>query len=170
MAIFDSLEGVHQQIRDRLQAHQEALVQGRTEEAREHFQDFARALRAHRESEDDLLFPLYDGTPESSRPGGGLELLEAEHLKLGRLLQDLQRHLADLPDPLPPAARVAWIERERILKEVFDHHDMRERATLHPALDRLLRADPRLPELWAELRRRHREAGLDLPTLTELRL
>ena len=127
----------HTEFDDALAEHQRALVRGDLGAARDAFRRFALALSHHARMEDEVVFPIY-APIGASVVGGGLELLDAEHDKLGRMIAAMSSELDELVAPLSPETLVAWIEREQVLKHLLQHHDQRERNLVYPALDAAL--------------------------------
>ncbi len=127
----------HTEFDDALAEHQRALVRGDLEVARDAFRRFSLALSHHARMEDEVVFPVY-APIGAGVVGGGLELLAAEHSKLGRVIESMSSELDELVAPLSPETLVRWIEREQMLKHLLQHHDQRERNLVYPALDAAL--------------------------------
>lgn len=132
----DLLES-HSELTARLNAHLQAVVMGELDRSRQAFRSFAALLYAHSQSEDEVLIPIFARLNLESN-GCSVDLLMKEHRKLRRLCADVRARVFADKVALTPAVRLTWIEQTRLLKEVLEHHDMRERAAFHPALDAAL--------------------------------
>ncbi|MDP7061369.1 MAG: hypothetical protein QF489_00350 [Planctomycetota bacterium] len=127
----------HAELTARLNQHLQAVVVGDLQGARSSFRSFAALLQAHSLAEDRVLIPVFQEL-ELETNGCSIEILDKEHRKLRRLLADaFERVFAEGAD-LTPAIRLSWIEDTRMLKEVLEHHDVRERAAFNPAFDQAL--------------------------------
>jgi hypothetical protein len=175
---FDSILQVHEQIHAGLEAHQCHLVghglsSDGFRDACQLFQDFADALRAHIEVENEVLIPLFASECPPQR-GCTPEILLAEHSKLQRLLGEMETRLRELQkaervggEPGAPTAReiVGLIDSQRMLKEVLEHHGIREAASFVPQLE-LAFAKPRRLNLLAQCDAIHHRAALLNPQKT----
>ncbi len=149
---FDGILDVHDQIEAALEAHQAELVAAGMSapgfaHARDLFAVFAEAQHAHIEAENTLLIPLFE---ELCPPQNGCtpEILLAEHRKVARLLDEMTESLEAFGRrALEPLEIVALIERQRLLKEVLDHHGVREEARFVPLLAEVLTGERRLEVL-----------------------
>ena len=156
---FEALCESHEQLRKLLNAHQEALVCGDRYSARATFERYASAMRAHLQAEDDVLLPRYRELVKAE-PGGGAELLDAEHRKVTLFLNAMEDDLAECADdPIDPAQRVHWIEEQARFKHLLEHHHQREENVLFPALDAVLEDDEKADRI-ATIMARQVEAGL----------
>lgn len=134
MVTLEDLLRSHEQLAHELSACLEAVALGDLAAAREQWQAFEASLCAHSQSEDELLLPAFAAAGLESN-GCTVALLDKEHQKLRRLAAEARERMsAEHPSPLPAATRVAWISACHMLREVLEHHDVRERAALHPAL------------------------------------
>ena len=121
--------------------HQQRLVEGAPHEARAALSRFAAGLRAHIRAENDVILPFYE--KHASIPKGGApEYFRAEHRKIERLIAEAEAWMRAWTGLVWPTGEVVLlIEREKLLKEVLEHHDERERAILYPACDAVAGAD-----------------------------
>jgi hypothetical protein len=143
------IQAEHDRIAADFSAHQQALVwavsqRSAVAEALAAWERFERRLRMHIRFEDEQLIPLFAERVQPPPLGCSQELLHAEHRKLERLLSScgaaVQEHLEQRADQ--PASLLALIEQQRMIREVLEHHDQRERAAFFPALhDCLLPAE-----------------------------
>lgn len=132
----DLLES-HVELTARLNQHLQAVVVGDLEQARTTFHFFAALLVAHSLSEDRLLMPVFEKLGLESN-GCSIDILDKEHRKLRRLMADASERIFAAGVDLTPALRLSWIEDTRLLKEVLEHHDVRERAAFNPTIDQAL--------------------------------
>ncbi|RMH00985.1 MAG: hypothetical protein D6702_12450 [Planctomycetota bacterium] len=147
---FRRLERVHEAILEELHLHQDAIVEGDLAGARCHLDRLNLMLKAHIRAEDEILLPIFAERVEPQL-GCTPELLFDEHRKLERLLRRTQERMLTLERAgrITPREKVYVIEEERMLKEVIDHHDRRERAVLFPKLDECIQGEERR-RIWEE--------------------
>lgn len=124
----------HDALDEAFAAHQDALVEGRVLEAKERFFAFRDGLLDHMRIEDDQLLPVYALMPDPP-VGGGADLFRAEHERIRKLLDEFSRLFERLTARLTSRDLVAVIERQRLLKHVLEHHNLREQTHLYPTLD-----------------------------------
>ncbi|PCJ53458.1 MAG: hypothetical protein COA70_09185 [Planctomycetota bacterium] len=132
----DLLES-HADLASRLQNHLEAVVVGDLDAARHTFLRFAALLFAHSGSEDEVLIPAFQQAGLESK-GCSVAILHKEHAKLRRLVTAAQERVFEDDAILDAPTRILWVESMHMLKEVLEHHDMRERAAFNPVLDQAL--------------------------------
>jgi len=135
----DLLES-HADLASRLQHHLEAVVMGDLDAARSTFLRFAALLFAHSGSEDEVLIPVFQQAELESN-GCSVAILQKEHAKLRRLVTAEQERVFKDDATLDAPTRIHWVESMHMLKEVLEHHDMRERAAFNPVLDQALGAE-----------------------------
>jgi hypothetical protein len=132
----DLLES-HVTLTARLRSFFLAVVAGDLPQARTAFLSFAALLEAHSLAEDQVLLPEF-ARLQLETNGCSVDLLTKEHRKLRRLLHEAHERVFAPTVELTPAVRLVWIEETRMLKEVLEHHDVRERAAFNPAFDQAL--------------------------------
>jgi hypothetical protein len=134
VTLFFDFMHVHEDLDRALAAHQEALVGLDLGRAAEALAEYDRLLRAHIREEEKYVLPLY----ESLVPGAcDIDIYKGEHRRFEAFLDELRGRVAALAGvDRPRAAAVAIFDREAVLKQVLQHHDLRERNALYPALDR----------------------------------
>jgi hypothetical protein len=152
------IEAEHDRIATDFSAHQQALVRAigqasAVAEARAAWDRFETRLRMHIQFEDEQLIPLFAERVQPPPLGCSQELLHAEHRKLERLLSSCgaaaRQHLEQRAND--PAALLALIEQQRMIREVLVHHDQRERAGFFPALHDCLQPAEKAALLLASL-------------------
>jgi iron-sulfur cluster repair protein YtfE (RIC family) len=158
---FLSIEAIHDQIHAAFQEHQVELVShGLTETGfitvQKLFLVFQAAMQVHIRVEDEILIPVFaQHCPKIN--GCSPEILLAEHRKLERLLDRTACRLQLAADGLAPEDIILIIEEERMIKEVMEHHAIRETAGFFPTLDRHVSPAERR-KLLAQCDRMHKEA------------
>lgn len=157
MPLLLELADTHRVFHSLLEEHLQQVVLGEVESARTTWRKFAALLRAHATAEDTLLIPLFVELGLEST-GCTADLLDAEHRKLKRELDAGDRRCSEAGSTLDAEARLAWVRASRLLSEVLDHHDQRERSGFLPALDAAL-DDAQRGRLVTEFRRYENEAG-----------
>lgn len=164
------IEAEHERIAADFAAHQQALVLAASEpaaaeRARAAWSRMEARLRAHIRFEDEVLLPLFEQRVQPAPLGCTPELLSAEHRKLEKLLDRCGSQLEVLfaGSPPDPAAILEQIESERMLREVLEHHDERERAAFFPNLAEQL-SNREVEHLLAESTQAHPPVPAARPT------
>jgi hypothetical protein len=136
MRRFVDFMDVHQGLGRALAEHQEALAGLDLGRAAEWFAAYDRMLRAHIGEEEAFILPLYEALVPA---GGEAAILRGEHRRFEVFLDEIAARLAALAEAADPRpAVVKLFDREAVLKGILEHHDLRERNALYPALDRRL--------------------------------
>jgi len=151
------LADTHRALHALLENHLQQVVLGEVDAARAAWRKFSALLRAHAAAEDTLLTPLFVELGLEST-GCTAALLDAEHRKIGREVEAGDRRCAEASSSLDAEARLAWVRASRLLSELLDHHDQRERSAFFPALDAVL-GDEQRDRLVAEFRNCEGEVG-----------
>ncbi len=144
---FDPLLEAHEEFLDVLLLHQEGLVRGDLEDARDKIEELREELAAHIWHEEEKVLPIVERGGTAFRTGEPRYYRE-EHEKIQRMVAELAARTATLD----PSARdfhrqvAILIGDERALRTLLEHHDERERTALYPDLERLT-----TPEQWAEI-------------------
>jgi hypothetical protein len=124
--------------------HQEALLARDFAAAEALLTRFRAAVARHIAEEEAEALPPYQALGPAP-PGGGAELIVAEHRKIERLLAGFAARLAAWrAAPPTPREVIALLDAQAQFKHLMDHHDRRERTFLYPALAAL--AARSLPE------------------------
>jgi hemerythrin-like domain-containing protein len=142
LTTLQPLVDLHQAIDLLLLDHRLALMDADPRRALATFRRFAIALRRHLDLEDDLALPRYREAGPFER-GAAPELFAREHEKiLAQLvaLDDATEALGHpgLGDPERRVACLELLDREKVFADLLEHHDLRERQFLYPALERSL--------------------------------
>lgn len=134
------LESVLMPIHDCLDAlflaHQVALLDRDLPRARRMFDRFRDAILAHAADEEAHVLPLYaeSGGDDSNSPSSQFRL---EHDKIRRFVSELDERLTALASDtgqLDDRSLLTLLDRESWFKNLFAHHDLRERNALYPRL------------------------------------
>jgi iron-sulfur cluster repair protein YtfE (RIC family) len=128
---------VHERVNELFLQHQEALVESDIARARHRLALYERELLAHMEPEEELLLPVY--ARAGAIPGGPLELFLGEHRKMREFLERFHATLLELEAHPPDLRRriLQLLDEQAMFKHLVEHHDLRERNILYPALDRV---------------------------------
>jgi hemerythrin-like domain-containing protein len=158
---FLCIEAIHDQIHAAFQEHQVLLVShGLTCDgflrAQEQFFIFRAALQTHIRVEDQVLIPIFARLCPKVN-GCSPEILLAEHRKLERLLERTATRLQRASENPEALDIILILEEERMIKEVMEHHAVREMAGFFPNLDRMIKPSERA-DLLAQCDRLHQEA------------
>lgn len=135
-SILSDLLEVHDHLADLFLRHQDALLDRDFGLATSLLEAHAREIRDHIRLEEDKLIPAYQAAGQ--QPGGDAAQFLIEHRKLLQLLGLIAERIGELAPDTPCLTRrmIALIELERQYKNLADHHDIRERTILYPALNR----------------------------------
>ncbi len=125
----------HRRFDHLLLLHQTLLVEGRPHESRLALARFHAALMGHMRGEEEVILPFYAERAVVAK-GGNPDYFEAEHRKLRRLLEESLAWMGAWSGTPWPASEVVFlIEREKVFKEVMEHHDEREDHFLYPGIE-----------------------------------
>lgn len=123
---------IHVRLARSLKAHRLALMSGDLDRAREHFADYATALRSHAQDEEEFIIPIF-----AARGGEKLDspprLFLGEHDKIRAFLDEAEATLATIQDGDREAA-LELLDREAWFANLLMHHDRREANVLYPRI------------------------------------
>jgi len=138
------VELIHQQhleLRELFIRHQEALLQGKFEEAEEYLEYFEVFLKAHMQIEENYLFPEFAKIKQTSK--WDVSLYEKEHDKINQLYNNIAKDLTWLSEQELTESQlrrniIALLDKEKTLKGLNEHHEEREEDALLKELDEQL--------------------------------
>ncbi len=157
------VEVIHQQhleLRELFARHQEALLQGKFEEAKSCLDNFNIFQKAHMQIEDRYLLPKFAKIKRNSR--WDVSVYEKEHDKISKLCNNVTNDLdwlseQELSESEKYRNIIALLDKEKTLKGLNEHHEEREEEALLKELDEQLE-QRQLKELkldikltWAEV-------------------
>ena len=170
LASLESALDLHQALELLLVEHRLALMSADIRRAAARWARFSTALRAHLAVEDRLVGPAYaDHAPDSGWPRGGApDIVDNEHRKIRSKLDRLDADLRTLADGGLRSADLrvrclALLDRQKVLHDILEHHDMRERSFVYPRLEAVLHEDAKRAIVFALL---GGEGLIETPTLT----
>ena len=145
---LDGLESAldaHQALEVVLASHRISLMRTDLTAARHHWTTFANLLRHHLAIEDERVMPRYEALApvEGWARGAAPEVVDREHDKIRNRLMTLERALDDLidrPGDETQLACLALLDRQKVFQDLLEHHDLRERRSIYPHLERHLSA------------------------------
>jgi uncharacterized protein with PIN domain len=148
---LEPLVDLHQAMEVLFVRHRLALMEADIPRALHMIRRFALCMRRHVEDERELVLPLYEqhAPAEGYERGAAPSLFEAEHEKildhLVRLEAATEALTADVGEGDKLRAHcLRLLDREKVLADLLEHHDLRERTHLYPALERLLAEEEKL--------------------------
>lgn len=148
MTSFLDLIADHERADDLFLQHQEALMEMDMPRAHARLLAYQQALEAHMEAEEKLLLPVYERAGRI--PGGPPEFFSGEHRRMREFLVRIYDMLHAMDPGRPDRRRViALFDHEAAYKHLVEHHDLREKNILYPALDRVTHAEERAVMLQA---------------------
>lgn len=120
--------------------HQEAVLQGKFDDAIELFDSYRELHDLHKAFEDEKLIPKLHELDDPGRWPASLYTLE--HDKIRVLLAKMEQYLNDLADSRLEGRDlrrniIAFLDREKTFKGYCEHHQDREEGGLLPELDKL---------------------------------
>ena len=128
--VTEALEWDHDRLDDLERTAFAARAAGDLALATRLFRDFAHGLRRHIAFEEKLLFPAFESRAGVSWKSGPTQVMRHEHREIEKRLQELERRLADVEDPL--------VGPRATFHELLHDHNVKEEGVLYPATDRLL--------------------------------
>ncbi len=142
---LEPLVDLHQALEVLLLEHRVALMRGELALALRTIRRFAIWMRRHIQDENELVLPVYSRHGPFAR-GATPEIFAGEHEKILEHVARAEAHTAELAGAglEGDALRVACLgvlDRERLLADLCEHHDRRERTWLYPALEKQLGED-----------------------------
>lgn len=145
LAGLESALDVHQALETSFVGHRLALMQVDLPSALRTWRRFSRLLMSHLTTEDEMVAPRYRSSePPAGWPRGGApDIIDGEHNKIIARLDALTRALEEIADADRPlrersAACLALLDRQRLLVNLLEHHDLRERQMVYPHLESVL--------------------------------
>ncbi|MGD9900557.1 MAG: hypothetical protein AB7T22_15635 [Calditrichaceae bacterium] len=142
---FKEIDLLHRYTDQLFIGHQIHLMKKEWEDAFGKFEKVFEFRNQNISDEEELLIPLYESTLKTIPEGGAVQFFIREH-KLIR--KNLSKYLSLLgKKALNPESinldLVRLFDEYYDLKDLFDHHDARERGFLFPALDENVSAEER---------------------------
>lgn len=130
---------------------QVALLDRHPARARAAVDQLQQLLEQHARVEEELLLPMFVRYVPRPERGASPELFVAEHARLRSLITDLQRMLLPRESTLTDVEAITLLEKVHPLKNLLQHHELREETLLAPALEETVgdTLDPWLLELDA---------------------
>jgi uncharacterized protein with PIN domain len=143
---LEPLLDVHQAFDVAFLEHRVALMRGDLPSARQKFARFKAWLMKHLEDENTWVLPLYARSSSGFERSAGPDVFLGEHEKIQAHVNRIGRTLEALSDGARDPERrsvecLRLLDREKVLADLLEHHDLRERQFLYPALERLLSAE-----------------------------
>jgi hemerythrin-like domain-containing protein len=137
-SLLELLE-IHADLRERFATHRDFVVGLEFRRALEELLTFEQELRAHMNAEEAHILPLY--RERVGRViGGDPDFFTLEHRNILRNLEAAKESLRRLADDPKAGRRQAheFLDQEWMLRNLIEHHDLREKNTLYPMLDQAL--------------------------------
>lgn len=152
MRSLEPLVDLHQALEVLFLRHRLALMDADPARALRVFRRFAMCMRRHIDDEQDLVLPVYASSSpkEGYERGAAPELFESEHKKILEHLERIEHAIATLVSEagadreLLRARCLLLLDREKMLGDLLEHHDQRERTFLYPALERMLAEEEKI--------------------------
>ncbi|MGD9489739.1 MAG: hypothetical protein AB7W47_17085 [Calditrichaceae bacterium] len=142
---FKEIDFLHRYTDRLFLEHQIHLMKNEWEAALGKFEKFYEFRNQNISDEEELLIPLYESILKKIPEGGAVQFFIREHKLIRKNLLKYLRLLGK--KALNPEALnldlVRLFDEYYDLKDLFDHHDARERGFLFPALDEHVVAEER---------------------------
>jgi hemerythrin-like domain-containing protein len=128
---------VHDAIARALETHRLDVMRCDAAAAARSWAAFASLLERHIADEDELIRPIHQAACEAEPAprGGSVDIVDRDHDKLRRHLEEIGRQLAALTSRTEPAAFLALLDRQKVLVDLLEHHDLRETDLVYPRVD-----------------------------------
>jgi len=138
---MSTLSDANQRWHELLDASYQALLESLTaldfDLARQQWARFALCLSAHIEFEQDNIEPLAENWESNT-----LKLIQSDHLILNRLLPRLDKAFTQIECADNPRTElVRQLDSFIKMRNVLEHHDLREMENLYPLLDEQLSSE-----------------------------
>jgi len=127
---------VHEELDRRLRAHRVRVMDRDGAEALRTWDAFARLLERHIADEEALVLPAYAELCRVDPParGGAPEIVDRDHDKLRSHLHEIGSRLQALVGAAGAEPFLALLDRQKILVDLLEHHDLRETQLVYPHL------------------------------------
>jgi hypothetical protein len=137
---FQELDLLHRHVDELFLHHQAYLMKNDLENALLTFEKIFEYTNQNIKDEEKFLLPYYAAHPESIPQGGAVYFYEREHKLLRR---EMKKYLKLYSEALlhPGSVEIDIIkifDDYYDLKDLFDHHDARERVFLFKVLDEIM--------------------------------
>lgn len=129
-------DDVHAALEARLLEHRLEVMRRDLDAAGRTWRGFSELLQRHIDDENELVLPPWEQacaeTP--AERGGAPDIVAREHAKLEHHLAEIEARLHALQPTSARAAFLALLDREKILVDLLEHHDLREKNLVYPHL------------------------------------
>jgi hypothetical protein len=134
------LDSIHRHVDELFLHHQAYLMYNDIENAMLTFEKIYEYTNQNIKDEEEFLIPIYAANPENIQQGGAVYFFEREHKLLRREMRKyLKLYSEHLLHPGSVEVDIVKIfDDYYTLKDLFDHHDARERAFLFTTLDNVM--------------------------------
>jgi hypothetical protein len=144
----------HLDLRELFAQHQEALLQGRFEEAMTHLYNFNLCHQSHAKLEERYLFPEFAKIVRQTK--WDVSLYEKEHKKIEHLFENISEEVNWLSEQSLSESQlrrniIALLDKEKTFKGLTEHHEEREEDAMLKELDEQL-APSLIKELVSDLK------------------
>ena len=135
-ALTRANSAVHAELEARVVTHRLAVMAMDRDRAWSTWIAFATLLERHIEDENELVQPRHREqcalTP--AERGGSPEIVDRDHDKLLEHLRSIRARLGALSDPVVATEWLGLLDREKVLTDLLEHHDLRETNLVYPRL------------------------------------
>ena len=132
VAISELMTQHHQECDGYFASAENAVAQGKWDQAAGLFQQFENALILHLRREEDILFPAFE--TETGQTGGPTQMMRMEHEQMRALAQNLK-------SACEAGDKDGYLGNSETLLVLMQQHNMKEEQILYPMMDRALDAD-----------------------------
>jgi uncharacterized protein with PIN domain len=150
LGTLEPLVDLHQAFEVLFLKHRLALMDGDLVRALKMIRRFNLCMRRHIEDERDLILPLYQksGQVKGFERGADPSLFENEHAKILDHLERMEASAEALGREAAGGEKLRTrclqlLDREKVFTDLLEHHDLRERTHLYPALEAVLAEEER---------------------------
>ncbi|MCH9049368.1 MAG: hypothetical protein IH836_10630 [Proteobacteria bacterium] len=131
--------------------HQEAVLLGKFDEAKQILDCYKVLHDLHKDFEDQHLIPMFDELGNQGQ--WQASLYTQEHQKINELMDNTENNLRQLSESQLDDRNlrrniIAFLDREKTFKGYCEHHQEREEAGLLPSLDAQTDTEWRAKIIW----------------------
>lgn len=129
---FLELAALHSEIRSLFLKFQEVLLTGDMDAARRSLDVFCTVLKNHMVGEEEILLPVFSRAGKVE--GCSEEILRFEHKRMREFVERFKIVMSVLQSS-DYAQIIGLFDDGAAFKQLLEHHDLREKNALYPALD-----------------------------------
>jgi uncharacterized protein with PIN domain len=151
LVTLEPLVDLHRALEVLFLRHRLALMDAEVGRALKMLRRFNLCMRRHIEDERALIFPLYQHAAPAAgyEKGAHPDIFENEHRKILDHMERMEASTEALEEEAGGAEKLRarclqLLDREKVFADLLEHHDLRERTYLYPAVEEILAEEEKL--------------------------